>query len=97
MTVIAYYGYGFVFSDGISRLVIIWSMARTLIRMAIVDGIINNLLYAYFYTKPIQIGVIYQYKKDYDTLLDQFSTEQLYELHGHEYDEVWEQIGRAHV
>ena len=91
MTVIAYYGYGFVFSDGISRLVIIWSMARTLIRMAIVDGIINNLLYAYFYTKPIQIGVIYQYKKDYDTLLDQFSTEQLYELHGHEYDEVWEQ------
>lgn len=26
ITVIAYYGYGFIFSDGISRLVIIWTM-----------------------------------------------------------------------
>ena len=31
ITVIAYYGYGFLFSDGISRLVIVWTMIWSLI------------------------------------------------------------------
>lgn len=80
ITAIAYYGYGFVFSDGISRLVILWTMIWSLFLMLLIDGILNNLLYAYFTTKPIQIAIIYQYVKDYDTFCDQFSSETLYQL-----------------
>lgn len=59
--------------------------------MLIVDGIINNLLYAYFYTTPVKIGVIYEYQKDYNTLREQFASEQLYELAGHDYESIWQE------
>lgn len=89
MTFLALFGNGFLFTDGISRFLILWSAASGLVVLSIFDIFWNNINRHLEKEHPYKILVIYKTDEQYDKFAEDISSYPIYELipvHVDEYD-----------